>query len=128
METSQYESFDDLAQTSDLTQRIYHDFFVVLLDQLFSQHDNIRIDLSSETERNHEIINKNWRQIRDYYRVPYCVKYNLKAVRQIIIHIVDNLNTTYHLKKPIQLIHRRRGFRDESGRSTAEQWIEFKLS
>jgi len=122
------DNFHDLRQSSQPEERIYHDFLILLLDQLFGQHDQIRIDMETETNENHATIKQQWKLIHKYYGVPDSAKYTQKCVRQTLIHIVNNINHRHGFIHPIKVVHKRHNFRDKiTGQPTAKQWIELIL-
>jgi len=122
------DNFHDLQQSTQIDERMSHDFLIVLLDQLFGQHDHIRIDMDTESEQNHDIIKLQWKMIKQYYQLPSSVKNTQKLVRQTLMQIVIRVNQKYQFIHPLKFEHHRRAFRDKvTGKSTAENWIELTL-
>lgn len=123
-----YNSFHDLLNSTQPQDRMIHDFFVILLDQLFGQHDQIRIDKQTENKRNHEIIKHNWKMIRLYFDVPDSAKYTQKCVRQTLIHIINKLNQIYGFTKPLKFEQKRHDYysREKKGNVT-DYWTELIL-
>jgi hypothetical protein len=123
-----YNFFCDLHNSEISEDRISHDFLILLLDQLFDQHDNIRIDMDTESEHNHEIIKLQWKMITKYYELPVRVKNNQKLVRQTILQITNRLNQKYRFTHPLKFEHERRDYYDkEQKRKITERWNVFKL-
>jgi hypothetical protein len=122
-------NFDDLGRSSNQSEKLSHDFFVMLLDQLFGQHDNIRIDSSTENTKNHEIIHIQWRMIKQHYSTCSNIKKTKKLVRQTLLQITNYLNQTYKFKNPILFEPKRQDFYDsEKKRKYKEYWAEIKLN
>jgi hypothetical protein len=122
------ENIHDLKNSTNLEERLSYEFFITLLDQLFGQHDQIRIDMSTETEQNQGIIKLQWKMIKQYYQLPSSVKKTQKLVRQTLLGILNRLNHKYQFKNPIQFEPKRHDFRDkETGKPAADLWNEIKL-
>jgi len=118
----------ELKNSQSFEEQQIYEFFIVLLDKLFEKHDNIRIDSSTETETNHDIIRFHWKMIQQCFKVSPCVKRNQKLVRQTLLAIVSYLNKTYMFKQPIRFEHQRYDYRDkEIGKKIAVFWTELYL-
>jgi hypothetical protein len=118
----------DLKNSTNLEERMSYEFFIALLDHLFAQHDQIRIDLNTETEKNQEIINQQWRMIKKYYQIPSSVKKTQKLVRQTLLQIVNQFNQKYQFKNPIKFERHDRDFRSKAThKPTTETWVILKL-
>jgi hypothetical protein len=117
--------FNDLKNSPFPEDHITYGLFVSLTDQIFSQHDQIIIDMATENEKNHELIKVQWKMIKKYFKVPDNCKYVQKCVRQTFIHIVDFLNKKYQFKTPIRLEHKRIDSYDRTiGHKFTKHWIE----
>lgn len=124
-----YQSFNDLFKSEHPEDRMSHEFFIFLLDKLFGKHVDIRINAETESQQNHEIIKKQWKQIREYYGVPDSVKYTQKCVRQTIIQIVNRLNQKYGFIKPLKLEQKRHDYYSkEYKKNITDYWMEFNLN
>lgn len=121
------DNFHNLQQSVRPDERIAHDFFILLLDQLFGQHDNIKIDHADETEEKHQIIKNNWKMINQYYGIPLSVKYTQKCVRQTLMQIVNHLNAKYQFINPMKFEPKRRDYFNKQKRKITDYWVELNL-
>jgi len=122
------DNFHDLQKSEKPEERMCHDFLILLMEQLFKQHDLIIIDANTETEENHRLIKNSWKLIKQYYCILDRVKYVKRLVRQTFVHIVDYLNQTYQFKHPLKFEHKRRDYYDKTQKKKlAEHWAEFSL-
>jgi hypothetical protein len=118
----------DLRDSRKLDEQLTYIFLISLLDQLFGKHDNIRIDLSTETEFNHGLILLHWLTIKQTFKVASSVKHKDKLVRQTLFAIVNYLNRTYQFTQPIRFEHQRHDPRDkETGKTKSVCWTELNL-
>jgi hypothetical protein len=124
---SQIISFHDLLNSDKPEDRLKHDFLILLLTELFGKDDQIRIDLTSESEKNHMVIKKRWKQIRDYYGVSDSVKYTQKCVRQTLIQIVTRINQKYTFAQPLKMEHKRSDVYRKGKGNLTEYWISLSL-
>ena len=83
--------------------------------------------METETEPNHEIIQKNWTLLTKYANLSYCIKKSQKIVRQTFLQLTNHLNEKYQFVNPIQFIHKRRGYRRDNGKLSSEYWYEFSF-
>ena len=120
-------SFHDLTQSENPEDRIAHDFLIVLLTELFGKSDQIRIDMETESERNHAVIKKHWKSIRIYYGVPDSAKYAQKCVRQTLIQIITRINQKYGLTQPLKMEHKRSDFYQKGKGKVTDYWIELSF-
>jgi hypothetical protein len=100
MET--FESFHDLSKSKQFEDQVIYDYLIKLLDSLFGKHDEIIIDAECESEKNQQLIKNQSKILIIYFHIPKRVFSTQKCVRQILKHIIDNLNTRYQFKQPIQ--------------------------
>ena len=100
MET--FESFHDLQKSKQFEDQVIYDYLIKLLDNLFGKHDEIIIDGECESEKNQQLIRNQAKILIIYFLIPKRVFSTQKCVRQILKHIIDNLNTRYQFKRPIQ--------------------------
>lgn len=122
------DNFHDLLKSDKPDERMHHDFLILLMDQLFGQHDLVIINESTETEENHQLIKNSWKLIRQYYGLPDRVKYIKRVVRQTFVHIVDYLNQKYQFTHPLKFEHKRRDYYDKiQKKKFAEHWAELTL-
>jgi hypothetical protein len=122
------DNFHDLQKSERPEERMSHDFLILLLDQLFGKHDQIKIDMNDENEKNHQIIKTQWRMINQYYNIPSSVKYNQKCVRQTIMQIVNHLNAKYQFAQPLKFEHKRHDYyHKEQKRKVTDYWTELNL-
>ena len=124
---SKLTSFHELLNSDNPEDRMSHDFLVVLLTELFGKDDHIRIDLTVENEKNHQVIKKNWKQIREYYGVADSVKYTQKRVRQTMIQIVSHINKKYEFSQPLKLERKRKDCYQKGKGNVSEYWIDLSL-
>lgn len=95
-------SVHDLEKSLIIEDHMSYKLLISLLDQIFGKHDDVHIDMSNETKENHDIIKLHWRTIRQYYKVPSCVKNREKLVRQTFMQIVNRLNEKHKFANPIR--------------------------
>lgn len=126
--TDPMNNFHDLHTSDKLEERMCHDFLILLMDQLFGQHDLIIINESTETDRNHQLIKNSWKLIKQYYDLPDRVKYIKRIVRQTFVHIVDYLNQKYQFVHPLKFELKRRDYYDKiKKKKQTDYWSEFSL-
>ena len=124
-----YKSFEDLRGSDKLDERMSYEFLTGFLDQLFGQHDHIRIDMATESDQNHGIIFLRWKLIKQYYGLPSSVKNTQKLVRQTLMQIANRLNEKYHFQQPIRFENKRSDYYDkEEKRKVTKCWNEFSLN
>jgi hypothetical protein len=124
-----YKSFEDLRGSDQLDEKMSYEFFIFLLDQLFGQHDHMRIDIETESDQNHGIIILQWKLIKQYFGLPSSVKKTQKLVRQTLLQIANRLNEKYHFQQPIKYENKRRDYYDkEQKKNVTEYWVEFLLN
>ena len=122
-------SFEDLKKSDQFDERMSYEFLIILLDQLFGQHDHIRIDMDTESDQNHGIIFLQWKLIKQYYKLPSSVKTTQKLVRQTLMQIANRLNEKYHFQQPIRFENKRSDYYDkEEKRKVTKCWNEFSLN
>lgn len=121
-------NFHDLQKSDKLEERMCHDFLILLMDQLFGQHDLIIIDESTETEDNHQLIKNSWKLIKQYYGLSNQVRYVQRLVRQTFLHITESLNKKYQFKQPMKFERKRRDYYDKiQKKKETDYWAEFSL-
>lgn len=116
--------------SSEIDEKLAHDFVLYLVDNMFGQHSHVEIDMTSESEKNHELIKKSWKMIRQLYNVRQNTLRSQKLVRQTMIQIVENLNEQYQFKQPITLDHKRIDSYDrnkDGKKKYTRHWIEIKF-
>jgi hypothetical protein len=121
-----YTSFCDFEHSLNSNEKLLYEFLVALLDQLFGQHDHMRINMETETDHNHGVIFLQWKLIQKYYNVPSTAKKSIKLVRQTLKHITAYLNDKYHFEQPIQFIQKRSAYRLKN-KVITPTYIEFSL-
>jgi len=121
----------DLKNNQIPEELMIYAFFIGLLDKLFGKHDDIKIDLSIETEVNQGIIHLHWKTIKQLFKISSCVKRNQKLVRQTLLAIVNYLNKTYQFTQPIRFEYRKHDFYDKNRIETKKKytasWTELHL-
>lgn len=125
-----YNSFHDLQKSEQFKVKSSHDFMITLINHLFgniSDNNVIKIDLSLETEQNHEYLKNQWESIHIFYKTPNNIKNTQKLVRQTFKHIVGYLNKTYNFKQPIKFEHKRSDTYQKGVGGVTKHWIEFSL-
>lgn len=118
----------DLKNSPNPEDNITYGLLMSLVDQIFGQHERIEIDMTTETEKNQELVKIQWKMIRKYFGVPDSAKYTQKCVRQTFIRIVDFLNKKYQFIHPIKLEHKRiDSYSRETGKNFTRTWIEISF-
>lgn len=95
-------SFFDLEKSSDFCDNMIFLFVTKLVNELFGKSDNIIIDQESETEKNHQYINSQWKAMELYFKIPKRILSKQKIVRQTMKYIVENLNEKYQFNQPLK--------------------------
>ena len=124
-------NFFDLQNFQQFQIKSSYEFLIYLLDELFgkdSYKDTIKIDLSSETDKNHKLLLDQWDSIHTLYKTPTSIKKTQKLVRQTIKQIVDYLNETHKFTKPIKFDHKRIDFYQKGRGKIAKHWIDLSLN
>jgi hypothetical protein len=120
----------DLQKSSQFQIRASYDLLITLLDELFgkdSDKDTIRIDLASETEKNHQFVRNQWEAIHSLYKTPNNIKKTQKLVRQTLKQVVTCLNETYQFVQPIKLEQKRHDSYQKGKGIVTQRWIELTL-
>jgi hypothetical protein len=123
-----YISFNDLKTSNQLDEQLLYEFFISLLDKLFGQHDQMCINMETETEHNHGIIFLQWKAIKQYFSLPSSVKNTKKLVRQTLLQIVNRLNKKYQFQNPIRMEHKRIDTYEKGIGNITKHWINFSLT
>jgi hypothetical protein len=67
-------------------------------------YGQIIISSENETDENHQLIKDNWHFIEHHLGVPRRILTTKKLVRQTFKYIIEHINFTYNLDRPIKFI------------------------
>lgn len=123
-------SFSDLQKFPQFQIKSSYDLLITILDELFgknSYQNNIKIETSVETEKNHKFILDQWDTIHTIYEIPNNIKKRQKLVRQTLKYIVTYLNETHHFTQPIKWEQKRSDFYQKGHGIVTKYWIDLSL-
>ncbi len=92
-------NFLDLKNGQYKEKQIYN-FVILLLDEIFGQHENMIIDCLIENERNQELITNGVEFMEFLFKDP-CLSPKKKSVKQTLKYIIEYLNDYYKFLSPI---------------------------